>query len=484
VLAAVALAACAAIQVSAHVGSPNVFLDGMAGPYRLLVTIRPPYAIPGVAEVEILTTSEGVDEVRIVPLPLTGPGAQFAPVPDVAQRSAADPRLFTGSLWMMEAGAWQVRVAVSGGRGNGELAVPVPTLPNATLEMGPALGALLLTLMLLLCAGMVAIVATIAREAGLEPGTTPDPGRRRRGRIAGAIAAGVVAAAVFLGDIWWDAEASAYARYVYKPLQAQATVGSDGLLQLELKDPGWIRSRRLDDLVDDHGHPMHLFIVSPALDRLLHLHPAHASTGTVVQTLPSLEAGRYELFADVVHATGIAETATTQIETAGVTGALLSGDDSEWPSEAQAPRPGSGQAPRPGSGQAPRPGSGQGRIVWEQEGEPLRAGRLTTFTFRVEDENGQPARDLELYMGMPGHAVFIKRDRRVFAHIHPGGSVSSAALTIASAQKAHGTHHAMVPPVVSFPYGIPEEGDYRIFVQVKRGGRVQTAAFDASVGPA
>src|SRR5262249_29250582 len=40
----------------AHVGSPDVFLDRMAGPYRLLVTVRPPPVIPGVADVEILTS--------------------------------------------------------------------------------------------------------------------------------------------------------------------------------------------------------------------------------------------------------------------------------------------------------------------------------------------------------------------------------------------------------------------------------------------
>ena len=82
----VALAAIAAMssRAAAHVGSPDVFLDGHAGPYRLLVTIRPPYAIPGVAQVEVLATEHDVEEVRIVPLPLTGPGAQFAPVPDIA----------------------------------------------------------------------------------------------------------------------------------------------------------------------------------------------------------------------------------------------------------------------------------------------------------------------------------------------------------------------------------------------------------------
>ena len=38
-------------HTQAHVGSPDVFLEADAGPYRLLVTVRPPHAIPGVADV-------------------------------------------------------------------------------------------------------------------------------------------------------------------------------------------------------------------------------------------------------------------------------------------------------------------------------------------------------------------------------------------------------------------------------------------------
>jgi len=37
------------------------------------------------------------------------------------------------------------------------------------------------------------------------------------------------------------------------------------------------------------------------------------------------------------------------------------------------------------------------------------------------------------------------------------------------------------PSTVTFPYGFPEPGDYRIFVQVKRAGEIVTGAFDASV---
>ena len=42
-----------AVPLAAHVGSPDVFYEGEAGPYHLLVTIRPPQVIPGVAQIEI-----------------------------------------------------------------------------------------------------------------------------------------------------------------------------------------------------------------------------------------------------------------------------------------------------------------------------------------------------------------------------------------------------------------------------------------------
>jgi hypothetical protein len=45
----------------------------------------------------------------------------------------------------------------------------------------------------------------------------------------------------------------------------------------------------------------------------------------------------------------------------------------------------------------------------------------------------------------------------------------------------HAMHSSGLPPEVSFPYGFPRPGQYRIFVQVKRAGKVETGIFDARV---
>src|ERR1700748_1169131 len=108
IVRACALLVATAFAASAHVGSPDIYLDSQAGPYKLFITVRPPTVIPGVAEIEVRAQSAGLQELTVVPVPLNKVGTKFAPVPDTLKVSAQDPQEFTGSLWIMTPGSWQV----------------------------------------------------------------------------------------------------------------------------------------------------------------------------------------------------------------------------------------------------------------------------------------------------------------------------------------------------------------------------------------
>jgi len=474
----------AAASGFAHVGSPDVFYDGQAGPYRLLVTIRTPSVIPGVAEIEVRSAASDVRTVRIVPTLLTGPGAKFAPVPDLAQRSKDDPQFYTGSLWMMTSGSWQVRVTAEGAKGKGVLSVPVPALSSGTKTMQAPIGIMLGVLGLLLLAGAVSIVGAAVREGQLEPGMAPDPARVRRARLVMAATTVFVLAVAGLGGLWWKSEAGNYDQHIFKPLQMSATLENGSRLILHLTDPGWMRWRKVDDLVPDHNHLMHLYAIGlPEMDKVWHLHPDRVEAGKFAKDLPPMPAGRYALYGDIVHADGLPETLVTDITLPAVAGQPMQGDDSggAGPPISQADSNRTTAQLADGS-----------RMIWERNAGPLQAKRAMFFRFRLEDADGKPARDVELYMGMPGHAAFVRSDRSVFAHVHPSGSVPMASLSLTQnagdggAAMAGMDHTSMammqaLPPEVSFPYGFPKSGEYRIYVQVKRGGRVETGVFDARV---
>jgi hypothetical protein len=411
-------AALFALPLLAHVGSPDVFYEGDAGPYRLMVTIRPPQVIPGVAGIEVRSMSPDVRQIRIVPLRITT-AKQYAPVPDLARPSKEDPRFFTGSLWLMATGSWQVKVMVDGARGPGTLSVPVPALATQVLGMQETMAAVLAILGLLLCAGIVSIAGASVREAPLDAGVQPDPARRRRARLVMIAAAVLLGGILYFGNQWWNSEEGAYRRLVFKPLQLNARLEDGGRLRLRLEDPGWL-TRRTDDLLPDHDHLMHLYVIRvPEMDRVLHLHPELTEGDAFTQQLPDMAPGRYALYGDIVHANGLPETAVGQIDLPAVNGRPLSGDDV------------AGDAPPLSKADYNRNVtalSGGGRMVWERGSAPLRARQPYLLRFRVEDAGGNPVRDMQLYMGMLGHAAFVAADRSVFAHVHPSGSVPMAAL--------------------------------------------------------
>jgi hypothetical protein len=470
----------------AHVGSPDVYYQGQAGPYTLLVIIRPPAVIPGVAEIEVRSISPGVTRVEILPLRMVGPGAKLAPTPDVAQH-LGDPKVFYGKLWIMDRGSWKVQITADGDHGKAEMAVPVAAVSTTSLRMRTALGILLSVLGLLLVLGLVGIIGAANRDAELDPAQAPSPAQIKRARWRMAIAAVVMLAVVLFTNSWWKAEADDTAELTYKLPHLGVFLAADNSLRLQLHNPNAVRLTqfrterpdrlRLDDLVPDHGHLMHLFIVRmPDMRSFWHLHPDQVETGEFSQRLPAMPAGQYRIYADIVHHTGFPETQVGEInlgnDLAPTNTRPLSGDDS-------------GEAALAPSDEVAILADGY-HMVWERDAAPLRAKQPIWFRFRIEDKDGKPASGLENYMGMAGHAVFMSTDGMVFSHIHPAGSVSMAALAIAQGgtpgQGMAGMDHSAPSTDVSFLYGFPQVGDYRIFVQVKREGRVETGSFVAHVG--
>jgi hypothetical protein len=468
-------------SAQAHIGSKDVFEQVDTGPYKLFVTIRTPTVIPGVATLEVRSSGAPVDAIHITPIPLTGEGSDHPPAADAMQRASdsAEPNLFTGTLWLMGTGSWQVRLQIEGAAGPATAGVPVPAMPLAVLPMRRPLGITLAVLGLLLTFGMVGIVAAAVRESRLAPGLTPTPDRRRRALIASAVTLALLAFALFWANKWWNFDATAYAADIYHPLDLHTTL-TGNTLDLTLgeyrpKLHKW-HAESMDDLLLDHGHLMHLYAIrQPGMDAAFHLHPAPISGKVLHIVLPSMPPGDYKLYADLVQANGFPVTATANITIPpGLPPTPLAPEDAS-------------AAPPPLANGTLGPGyklpDGY-TMVWDRPAG-ITGNTAYTFRFTLLDPAGHPAQDMQPYLGMAGHAAFVKTDGTTFAHTHPEGSAAMPAVLLANpGDAASTTMPGMSPtiaPTVTFPYGFPSPGRYRIFIQMKHAGIVETGVFDAEV---
>jgi hypothetical protein len=239
------------------------------------------------------------------------------------------------------------------------------------------------------------------------------------------------------------------------------------------------RARSNNDLLPDHGHVMHLYAIrEPGMDAAFHLHPAVVSTGHLRMTLPAMPPGTYRLYGDIVHASGFPETLTAELVVpVDLPPAPLAAED------ASAAPPALSQGELGAAYKLPDGYS----MIWDRP-QDLRANTAYAFRFRLVDAAGQPAGDVHPYLGMAGHAAFVKTDGTVFAHTHPEGSAAMQAMMLANGGSggmadtdSMGGPAEQIPPTVDFPYGFPSAGRYRIFIQMKHGATVETGVFDAEV---
>lgn len=419
----------------AHVGSPDVYVKASAGPYQLLVSVHPPVAVPGAAGVDVRAEDGGVRTVTV---------AVEGGEPQSLQRYSAE-QLFTGSVWVQTSDAWRVLIHVSGDKGEAEVIVPIPPLavqPADLWQFGSPFR------WIAGVAALLCVVLVVFR-------------RRRMVLVGGAV---VMLLIVVAAVVW-----AVHTPYPASP-KMQVVLLNGGRLRLNLPD-------KVDDLVDDHGHLMHLFAVrEPQMDVLMHLHPEEVGPGRFEVALPSMAAGAFHLYADVVHRDGRLVTYTASAGLPAVTGHVLVGDDSVGVV------PGLSRSPVTAGPGEVRVKLADGYTMTLNLAATLEAKKGQLMRFGLLNLAGRKPNDMELYMGMTAHAAVVKADGTVFAHIHPAGTIPmTAGMQMAGMEMAGMEMGAEPASEASFPFGFPAPGTYRMFVQMKHAGIVETGAFDLLV---
>lgn len=535
----------ASFTAGSHIGSPGVTFEGQAGPYTVMVLITPPEVIPGTARVDIYATGQGIRAIWGKPMYWhAGAGGapsadEMLPVAGEPGHYTGLIWLMTPGTSGID-----LKVEGDAGTGNVLVPVMAISTAQkempASLGYGlVALGVLLVVLMVTIISSSVG-VGLLNPHA-----ETTAAVRRKSWTGAAVSAVLLVLMLWGGKTWWdnWANKYRRFLYRPIQATSSVVTEDGKRALVFDIDTTRFenlSKTRNLAYVVPDHGKLMHMFLVrAGSMDVFAHLHPLRRNMGTYVTPLPPLPNGTYLVFADITRLSGFSETIpdTLVIDQPPVAFAAqdslkLNRDDTYFITDAVASKESAGMRDnivlcgRPGEKIVLPDGA---TAIWEhQAGKPFEAGRLYELTFAIQDEQGKPAA-LEPYLGMMGHAVVMKTDGSVYIHLHPVGSYSMAsqqtmlarfdtasgpvnwasfAFTQASfmdsidhavarldampdqernaalmAGMQHATADADHPDhsVVKFPYAFPSPGSYRIWIQMKRNGKILNSAFDAIV---
>jgi len=192
------------------------------------------------------------------------------------------------------------------------------------------------------------------------------------------------------------------------------------------------RGRTVRDFDVEHEKRMHLILARRDLTGFQHLHPTQGADGTWSVAASLDEAGSYRLFADFSHE-DTPQTLATDLRVDG------DADLRPLPAPQPAAKSDGGYDVRLDAGSAHPGREAELRFTITRDGVPVKT---------------QP------YLGAGGHLVGLREGDMAFLHVHP-------------TEQSRNT--------VAFAATFPTEGRYRLFLQFKHEGRVQTVAFTQAV---
>ncbi len=520
------------LGVRGHIGSAGVVHEGKAGNYSVQVYVEPPDVIPGTAKVSVMVDGNDIKSVKMSPI-YYWTGDEGSPRSDEGIMTEAGK--YEGKIWLMENGAASVKVVIEGARGKGDVLIPIAALSTAQRQLPSSLGWILAGLALLLVGIMTTIIGASTGDSLLKVGESENNSTKRRRLVGSTIGASFCGLLLFGGNMWWNAETADYQRNIYRSYTATSSVSlRNGQRILNFKiDSASINGRSTSFIIPDHGKLMHMFLVKEgSMEVFAHLHPSRKDTLTFEAPLPNMPAGKYLIFADVLRYHSLQNTITDTVEIPQTPKVnvmpTLTGDSDDTFVVTNAINKSANSVVdesiticgSPGVKTKLQDGSS---IVWEEKpNQNLMAGKVYDLKFSVLTPDGKPA-ELQTYLGMMGHAAVIKDDASVYIHLHPNGTYSSTAVQVLQKRidetdnkrprlnnakrfrdsvdnvltklqamteaerdkllmgnmkhEIDGHHGGQV----TFPYVFPKAGHYRVWLQVKREGKILTGVFDANV---
>lgn len=203
-----------------------------------------------------------------------------------------------------------------------------------------------------------------------------------------------------------------------------------------------------------HDMPFHLFVVSQDFEEFQHIHPTQQADGsfTIETILP--RTGYYKIFCDFFPKGGMPQVTQHHLITAGFRGDLLSArarliPDTQWRKTVEGTQ-------------------------FDLQFEPAQpfAGKPAELKYHLTDvRTGLPVQNLQPYLGAWGHTLILSEDATDYLHSHPTEMVPE---DVDRSKLVGGAD-------VTFETFFPHPGNYRIWSQFQRSGKLITVSFTVAV---
>jgi hypothetical protein len=198
----------------------------------------------------------------------------------------------------------------------------------------------------------------------------------------------------------------------------------------------------------------HLIAVRDDLSLIIHHHPPVAADGKVRDVVTFPKPGTYHVLVDIYPDVIGAPRNLQLVETVHVSGAY-----------------------RPEPTPAFKPAQTVDGYSFTVLGKPkLKAVEPGYLTIRIADPNGQPAK-LSEYYGALAHAIFFREGTLDYFHTH----VCAPGSTVCAGFTGLPTGTSTKPGVLQVGVLMPIGGVWRLFLQIKTGGRIVTAPYTLNV---